>query len=82
LTGRKVQEFRFEDVAEVTVEQGEDSDGGVVIRPVARLRSGPTILLSQLWSHDSEGVFAAAREFARTCGLTLPRNLEGSKNKS
>jgi hypothetical protein len=81
LTGRKVEEFRFDEVGEVIVEHGKDSDGGAVTRPVARLKSGITIRLSELWSHDAEGVVAAAGAVARACGLALPGNLQPySKN--
>jgi hypothetical protein len=72
LTGRKVEEFRFDEVAEVTVEVGKDSDGGVVTRPIARLKSGSILHLSELWSHDAQGVVTAAGEVACACGLALP----------
>jgi hypothetical protein len=82
LTGRKVEEFRFDEVAEVAVEQSKDSDGGVVTRPVARLRSGATIPLSELWSHDAQGVVAAAAEVARACGLALPGPSQAHRENS
>jgi hypothetical protein len=82
LTGRKVEEFRFDEVAEVTVEHGKDSDGGVVTRPVARLKNGTTIYLSELWSHDAQGVATAAGQVARTCGLALPRNAQAHQKSS
>lgn len=82
LNGLKVEEFRFDEVAAVTVEHGKDSDGGEVTRPVARLTSGTTIHLSELWSHDAQAVVAAAGEVARTCGLALPGNSQGYTKNS
>lgn len=82
LTGRQVEEFRFDEVAEVSVEQGEDSEGGVVTRPVARLKSGAVIPLSKLWSHDTQGVVAAVGEVARACGLALPGQSQAHKKNS
>jgi hypothetical protein len=82
LTGRQVEEFRFDEVAEVSVEQGEDSEGGVVTRPVARLKSGAVIPLSKLWSHDAPGVVAAVGEVARACGLALPGQSQAHKKNS
>jgi hypothetical protein len=82
LTGRKAEEFRFDEVTEVTVEHGKDSDGGVVTRPVARLKSGTILHLSELWSHDAQGAFAAAAEVARACGLALPGQSQAHKKNS
>jgi hypothetical protein len=82
LNGRKVEEVRFDEVAEVTVEQGKDSEGGVVTRPIARLKSGATLHLSELWSHDVHGVIAVAEEVARTCGVALPKGSQAYSKKS
>jgi hypothetical protein len=82
LTGLKVEEFRFDEVAEVSVEEGKDSDGGNITRPVARLKNGATLHLSELWSHDAEGVVAAAGEVARACGLVLPRQAQTHTERS
>jgi hypothetical protein len=70
--GRRAEELAFEDLSAVAIERGEDDDGGVVSRPIARLRNGATLHLSMLWSHDQEGVAAAAAEVARMCGLPAP----------
>jgi hypothetical protein len=70
--GRKVEEVRFEDLREIAIERGEDSDGGVVTRPVALLNSGAIVPLSILWHHDHTRVAAAAAEVARICGLPAP----------
>jgi hypothetical protein len=75
ITGQQVQEFGFDEVGEVAIERGKDSDGDVVIRPTAHLRSGVTVHLSALWSHDQGGVLAAAAEVALACGVAPPRNL-------
>jgi hypothetical protein len=32
LNGRKIEEFRFDEVADISVERGKDSDGGAVTR--------------------------------------------------
>lgn len=82
LSGRKVEEFRFDEVAEVNVEHGKDSDGDPVMRPVARLKCGTDIRLSELWSHDAKGVLEAAAEIARTCGLALPEKSQAHQKQS
>jgi hypothetical protein len=72
LGGRKVEEFRFDDLRDVAIDRSEDTDGGLVTRPITHLRSGATVHLSLVWSHDHQGVAAAAAEVARACGLPPP----------
>jgi hypothetical protein len=70
--GRRAQELAFDDLLEVTIERGEDDDGGLITRPILRLKNGAKFPLSVLWSHDEQGVAAAAAEVARECGLPPP----------
>lgn len=76
--GRRVEEIALDDLSEVAIERGEDSDGGVVTRPMVRLRNGATLHLSVLWSHDPDGVAAAAAEVARVSGLPVPTHSDTS----
>jgi hypothetical protein len=73
ISGRQVQELCFEVLASVELEEAEDSEGGIVSRPVVRLSNGKSILLSQLWSHDRQGVAEAASAMAQACDLPAPR---------
>jgi len=73
ILGRQVQEVSFEALACVELEQTEDSEGGQVNRPVVRLNNGESILLSQLWSHDRQGLVDAACAVAQACGLPAPQ---------
>lgn len=73
ILGRQVQELCFEVLTSVELEEAEDSDGGLVSRPAVRLRDGESILLSQLWSHDRQGVSEAASAAAQACSLPEPR---------
>jgi hypothetical protein len=72
LFGRQVEEFDLEQVANVVVERAHDDEGGDVSRPVVHLKSGETVLLSRLWSHDRRGVIAAAAAVADACHLSRP----------
>ena len=73
ISGRQVQEVRFEVLASVELEETEDSEGGLVSRPLVRLNNGESILLSQLWSHDRQGLAEAASAVAQACGLPAPQ---------
>jgi hypothetical protein len=72
LGGRQVRQLSFADLASVEVEEGTDSDGGTVWRPVVRLRTGGLVLLSELWSHDQAGVQESAAVVAEACRLASP----------
>jgi hypothetical protein len=69
LSGRQVRQLSFADLASVEVEQGKDDDGGLIWRPLVRLRNGELVRLSELWSHDQAGVEAGAGVVAEACGL-------------
>ncbi len=73
ISGRQVQELCFEVLASLELEEAEDSEGGLVSRPAVRLSNGESIPLSQLWSHDRQGVAEAASAVAQACGLPEPR---------
>jgi hypothetical protein len=75
LSGRHVQELGFEQAARVAVERGQDDEGGDVSRLVLHLRSGATVLLSELWSHDHRNVIAAASAVADACDLSPAEDL-------
>ena len=72
ISGCRVQELYFDVLASVELEETEDSEGGIVGRPVVRLNNGESILLSQLWSHDRQGLAEAASAVAQACGLPAP----------
>jgi hypothetical protein len=69
LSGRQLRRFSFDDLERMEVEQGADSDGGPVWRPVVRLRSGQLVLLSELWSHDQAAVQESVAVVAEACRL-------------
>jgi hypothetical protein len=69
LFGRRVQQFSFDDLASVQVEQGSDSEGGMVWRPVVMLHGNGALPLSELWSHDRAGVEDAVASVSRACGI-------------
>jgi uncharacterized membrane protein len=73
ISGRQVQEVSFEALASVELEETEDSEGGLVNRPLVRLNNGESILLSQLWSHDRQALADAASAVAQACGLPAPQ---------
>lgn len=72
LSGRRVRQLSFANLASVEVEQGFDDDGGRIWRPAVLLRSGELVRLSELWSHDQAGVETAAHAVAVACGLAPP----------
>lgn len=65
-------------LASIELEEAEDSDGGIVGRPVVFLNNGESIPLSQLWSHDRQGLAETASTVAQACGLPAPRPLSNS----
>jgi hypothetical protein len=69
LSGRHMRRLSFDDLEIAEVEQGNDSEGGPIWRPVVRLRDGQRVLLSELWSHDREGVAEGVAVVAAACGL-------------
>lgn len=69
LPGRRVVQLELADVVGVEAERGSDSEGGVVWKPVLRLRSGERINLSELWSHDEKEVRKAVGVVAEACRL-------------
>jgi hypothetical protein len=69
LLGRQVRRLSFTELAAVELVQGKDSDGDPIWRPAARLQSGELVLLSELWSHDKQGVLAGAAAVADSCRL-------------
>lgn len=72
LSGRHVRRLAFDDLEVAEVEHGSDSDGGPISRPAVRLRDGQRVLLSELWSHDQEGVAEGVAMVAAACGLPTP----------
>lgn len=72
LSGRQVRQLSFDDLVTADVEQGADSDGGMVWRPLVRLRGGDSVLLSELWSHDQAGGEASVAVLAEACRLPSP----------
>ncbi|HEU4682065.1 MAG TPA: hypothetical protein VFS51_09980 [Gemmatimonadales bacterium] len=74
LSGRQLRRFSFDDLERTEVEQGADSDGGPVWRPLARLRSGQLVLLSELWSHDQAAVQESVAVVAEACRLPQARH--------
>ena len=69
LSGRHVRRLSFDELDVAEVEQGSDSEGGPIWRPVVRLRDGQRVLLSELWSHDRAGVTEGVAAVAAACGL-------------
>jgi hypothetical protein len=67
ITGRHVRTFPLDQIAGLDVEQGADSDGDPIWRPVLRIRNGERVALSQLWSHDEKEVKAAVAVVAEVC---------------
>jgi hypothetical protein len=77
LSGRHVRRLSFDELETAEAEQGSDSEGGPIWRPVARLRDGQRVLLSELWSHDRVGVAEGVAAVAAACGLPTPGNSGG-----
>jgi hypothetical protein len=71
-SGRHVRRLSFDELEAAEVEQGSDSEGSPIWRPVARLRDGQRVLLSELWSHDRAGVAEGVAAVAAVCGLPTP----------
>ena len=71
LSGRRVRELSFDDLAGAEVEQGTDDEGGTIWRPAVRLRGGELVALSQLWSHDQDGVERGVAVVAESCGFAF-----------
>jgi len=67
ITGRETRSFAFDDLERSEVEEGTDSESGVIWRPAMRLRTGELVLLSELWTHDRAGAVEGVREFATVC---------------
>ena len=74
LAGRHVRQVSFGDVESVELEQGTDDEGGPIWRPIARLRSGEPVTLSQLWSHDEAAVREVVAAVAEACRLPSPKH--------
>jgi hypothetical protein len=72
ILGRQERQLRFDHLECVDVEQGKDSDGDPIWRPLVRVRDGETLRLSELWEHDERGVRASLAVFAESCGLPRP----------
>ena len=72
LSGRQVRRLSFDDLEAAEVEQGSDSEGGAIWRPVVRLRDGQPVLLSELLSHDRAEVKEGVAVLAAACGLPAP----------
>jgi hypothetical protein len=73
LSGRHVRRLSFDELDVAEVEQGRDSEGGPIWRPVVRLRDGQRVLLSELWSHDRAGVTEGVAAVAAACRPPVPR---------
>ena len=71
LSGRRLRRLSFDDLETAEVEQGSDSEGGAIWRPVVRLRDGHRVLLSELWSHDQVGVAEGVAVVATACGVPV-----------
>jgi hypothetical protein len=71
LPGRRVVQLELADIGGVEAEKGSDSEGGVIWRPVLRLRSGERMTLSELWSHDEKAVQQAVSAVVQACRLFL-----------
>ena len=71
LPGRRVVQVELADIVGVEAERGSDSDGGVIWKPVLRLRSGERVNLSELWNHDEQEVKRAVGMVAEVCRLAL-----------
>ena len=72
ILGRRVRQLRIEHLEGVELEQGKDSDGDPIWRPLMRLRGGETLRLSELWEHDESGVRTSLAALAESCGLPQP----------
>lgn len=62
LIGRQNIRVDFSDVAALELETTSDSEGDPVFRPVLRLRSGATVLLSLIHVHDRAEIERVLRE--------------------
>lgn len=71
ILGRQVRQVAFDQLESVQLEEGKDTDGDQIWRPVVRLRGGEVVRLSKLWSHDEAAVRAAAAAFAEPCRLPV-----------
>jgi hypothetical protein len=69
LAGRLVVQLELSEIGGVEEEQGTDGDGGVIWRPLLRLRNGERIALSELWSHDEKEVKRAVAVVTEACRL-------------
>ena len=72
ILGRRTRQFRLDQIESVEVEEGKDSDGDPMWRPIMRLRGGEAVRLSELWEHDERGVRASLAVFAESCGVSRP----------
>jgi hypothetical protein len=81
VNGREVRQFSFNELAAVELVQGKDSDGDPIWRPAARLQSGELVLLSELWSHDKEGVLAGVAAVADSCRLPFSPHVARNKQE-
>ena len=71
LNGRQVRQLSFTELTSVELAERKDSDGDPMWRPVIRLGSGETLLMSDLWSHDHKAVLAGAAVLAESCRLPV-----------
>ena len=69
VTGRWVRQHSFDQLEQVELERGADSDGDPIWRPRVRLRDGGVLLLSQLWSHEEAEVRRDLGAVAQACRL-------------
>jgi hypothetical protein len=72
LPGRRVVRLELTEIVGVEAERGSDSEGGVIWKPVLRLRSGERLNLSELWNHDEQEVKHAVGVVAEVCRLEKP----------
>ena len=72
LPGRRVVQVELADIVGAEAERGSDSEGGVIWKPVLRLRSGERMNLSELWNHDEREVKQAVAVVAEVCRLEKP----------
>jgi hypothetical protein len=82
LSGRQVRRLSFDEMERVEVDQGVDSDGDAVWRPIVRLRSGELVLLSELWSHDQTAVKESVAVVAEACQLPATKPSDGLARRS
>ncbi len=71
IAGRSVRHAGFDDLEAACIEYGHDSDGDAVCRPAVRLRGGELLRLSELWSHDSDGVRESVAAVAEATGAPM-----------